>query len=87
MSEQSVLQTAPPATELTSETDLPAYFPEVVTIDTRKGYQGYLVDPEHLVVRKHRNTHPEAPRAIVDRGLRVPSVATGAIKVAGDPDQ
>ena len=49
MSEQSVLQTAPPAAELTSETDLPAYFPEVVTIDTRKGYQGYLVDPEHLV--------------------------------------
>jgi len=49
MSEQSILQTVSPTAELSSETDLPAYFPEIVTADTRKGYQGYMVEPEHLV--------------------------------------
>ena len=44
--------TVQPAThpaELANETDLAARFPEYVTRDTRKGYQGYLVQPEHLI--------------------------------------
>ena len=30
-------------------TDLAARFPESVTIDTRQGYQGYVVRPEFLL--------------------------------------
>ncbi len=34
---------------LTAETTLEARFPGVVTPDTRKGYQGYLVQADHLI--------------------------------------
>lgn len=34
---------------LTTETALEARFPEIVTPDTRKGYQGYLVQADHLI--------------------------------------
>jgi len=35
--------------ELALETDLTYMFPEIVTRDTRPGYDGYLVDPSHLI--------------------------------------
>lgn len=31
------------------ENDLSTLFPDIVTPDTRKGYQGYMVSPEHLL--------------------------------------
>ena len=42
-------QTAAPTLELTQTDELLARFPEAVTPDTRKGYQGYVVQPENLI--------------------------------------
>lgn len=42
-------QTLSPVTDLTRPVDLAARFPEAVTADTRKGYQGYMVRPENLI--------------------------------------
>ena len=33
----------------TTATDLAARFPEAVTLDSRKGYSGYMVAPENLL--------------------------------------
>lgn len=42
-------QTAIPVHEITPAADLAARFPGAVTVDTRKGYEGCIVDRDHLV--------------------------------------
>ncbi len=42
-------QTLAPALETSNYTDLSARFPDAVSQDTRKGYQGFLVDPAKLI--------------------------------------
>ncbi len=42
-------QTLSPVIDLTRPVDLAARFPEAVTVDARKGYQGYMVRPENLI--------------------------------------
>jgi len=42
-------QTATPTLELTQTDELLARFPEAITPDARKGYQGYIVQAENLI--------------------------------------
>ena len=45
MSEQTMTST----TELIQEDDLVARFPQNVSQDERQGYEGYIVQPDHLI--------------------------------------
>lgn len=49
MSEQSIEKSVVSTAESILEADLTTRFPEIVTLDTRKGYSGYLVDADHLI--------------------------------------
>lgn len=42
-------QTATPMVQTTAQDELVARFPEYVTLDTRKGYEGYIVEAENLI--------------------------------------
>jgi NADH-quinone oxidoreductase subunit D/NADH-quinone oxidoreductase subunit C/D len=42
-------QTITPVLDQTPETDLVARFPDAVIADTRKGYEGYIIQPDKLV--------------------------------------
>jgi NADH:ubiquinone oxidoreductase subunit D/NADH:ubiquinone oxidoreductase subunit C len=42
-------QTATPMVQTTAQDELVARFPEYVRLDTRKGYEGYIVDADNLI--------------------------------------
>lgn len=49
MSEQSITQSAPLVAESAGDADLAARFPGMVVLDTRKGYEGYIVNADDLI--------------------------------------